>query len=170
MKQQLLFIALLFIAISTNAQIAISPAGGEGKGTGGTSSFTLGQVFYTYSSSNATYVSQGVQQGIQWIYYPSSTKSFSGILPFTKVIDESGAFTASVYPNPASDHVVLVLNNLIIKDLHYVIIDLTGRAVATGIIQQKQSTILFPSLTRGTYILSVYQHTRELKNFTIIKE
>lgn len=170
MKQQLLIIALLFIAISMNAQIAISPAGGEGVGGGGTSSYTVGEVFYTYIPGNTSSVSQGVQQGFNWILNNSGIKSFQGILTQTPLASESNIFTARVYPNPAIDHIVLVLNNIIIQDLNYVIVDLTGRAIATGLIQQKQTTILFPSLTRGTYVLSVYQHSRELKTFIIIKE
>ena len=169
MKQQLLFLALLFFAISMNAQNAVSPAGGEAWGKGGTSSYTMGEVFYNYLPGSTMSVSEGVQQPV-WIKYSPESKTTNGIFLLTPAVVETTIFTAKLYPNPAIDHVVLVLDNLVIKDLSYSIYDINGRAIITGLIQQKQITIMLSSLTRGSYILSVNQHYSKLKTIVFIKE
>lgn len=170
MKQQCLFIALLFFAISINAQNAISPAGGEAVGKGGISSYTFGEVFYTYLPGSTISISQGVQQPVQWIKYYPESKTVNGFLLLTPEVIEKPLFTAKLYPNPATDHIVLVLDNLIIKDLSYTIYDINGRAIIAGLVQQKQTTIRLLSLTRGSYILSVNQAHSKLTNIIFIKE
>ena len=153
-----------------NAQNAISPAGGEAVGKGGISSYTIGEVFYTYLPGSTMSISQGVQQPIQWIKYYPESKTVNGIFLLTPEVIEKTVFTAKLYPNPAIDHIVLVLDNLIIKDLSYTIYDINGRAIITGLIQQRQTTIMLSSLTRGSYILSINQQHSKLKNIVFIKE
>ena len=48
--------------IATQAQEAVSAAGGNASGSGGTASYTIGQVAYTTNSSASGTITQGVQQ------------------------------------------------------------------------------------------------------------
>ncbi|TDO22511.1 gliding motility-associated C-terminal domain-containing protein [Pedobacter duraquae] len=60
-SMRLLFIALL-IGGSVHAQQNTVTAGGDAVGSGGTSSYSIGQVFYTVLSAGSTSVGAGVQQ------------------------------------------------------------------------------------------------------------
>ena len=55
---------LLFCILSIQAQSNTVSIGSEATGSGGTASFTAGEVFYTYKSSASGSVTEGVQQAI----------------------------------------------------------------------------------------------------------
>ena len=57
----LFFLAPFFII----SQEIISSTGGVSSGSGGTSSYTIGQVFYSRNTSIAGSVSQGAQQAFE---------------------------------------------------------------------------------------------------------
>jgi len=61
-KKFKLTLLFLFSLQLSYAQEIVPSTGGDANGTGGTSSFTVGQVFYTSNASSAGFVSQGVQQ------------------------------------------------------------------------------------------------------------
>ena len=60
--------------------------------------------------------------------------------------------------------------NILPKNLSYKLFDANGRAVATGLIQQKQIQISLPFMISGSYVLNVNQHAKLLKSFIIIKK
>lgn len=168
MKRQFFFIIAFFSAITLNAQNAVSCSGGEAVGSGGSSSFTVGQVFYT-SVGNSFSNSQGVQQPFKILSDPASYKV--GVIPqITVLVKDTSPINASIYPNPAINYIVLNIGNTILADLNYILYDLNGRAISTGIIQNKQTNISFPYLVTGAYTLQVIQHTKQLKSFIIIKK
>jgi hypothetical protein len=57
MEKNILLALLLSTALSIHAQRTISSPGGNALGTGGTSSFTVGQVVYTSNTSSLGSVS-----------------------------------------------------------------------------------------------------------------
>ncbi|RLD56213.1 MAG: T9SS C-terminal target domain-containing protein, partial [Bacteroidetes bacterium] len=59
-----MIVALLFLGLSNlQAQEVIPATGGEASGSGGSASYTVGQVVYTTNTgTNGNSVSQGVQQ------------------------------------------------------------------------------------------------------------
>jgi hypothetical protein len=75
-----------------NAQQAISSAGGEASGTGGTVSFTIGQTDYISLNSNSGMISQGIQQ-------PFEIMVVTGIGSDKEITLECTIY----YPNPATD-------------------------------------------------------------------
>ncbi|MCK4748161.1 MAG: hypothetical protein KAT15_14025, partial [Bacteroidales bacterium] len=58
----LAFLLLGFSLAGLNAQEAIPATGGEANGSGGTVSYTVGQLLYHTQSANSGTVAQGVQQ------------------------------------------------------------------------------------------------------------
>ena len=77
--------------IATQAQEAVSAAGGNTFGSGGTASYTVGQVAYTTNSSASGTITQGVQQPYE-------------ILVATGVAEAKGiSLECIVYPNPTND-------------------------------------------------------------------
>ena len=70
------------------AQHAFPVTGGEASGTGGTVSYTLGQVWYTTLNSNDVSITQGVQQPFE-------------ILEITGLPSSTGiTLDVSLFPNP----------------------------------------------------------------------
>ncbi|MFT4696561.1 MAG: hypothetical protein ACI8RY_001738, partial [Urechidicola sp.] len=65
MKKYILLTFLLSISLSIQSQDAFPSSMGNFSGSGGASSFTIGQVFYTSIASSAGFVSQGVQQAFE---------------------------------------------------------------------------------------------------------
>jgi len=65
MKESLLILVLLLLStLGIRAQSNTVSIGGEASGSGGTSSFTSGQVFYEYKTNTTISVTEGVQQGL----------------------------------------------------------------------------------------------------------
>src|SRR4030042_5256555 len=95
-KKTVCFLIIVCWCAFCGSQQAVSTAGGEATGAGGTVSYTIGQVTYTTNSESEGTVSQGVQQPYE-IFVISSSEDRYGI-----------TFELSVYPNPASTNLKLV--------------------------------------------------------------
>ncbi|GAA3624884.1 hypothetical protein GCM10022397_08370 [Flavivirga jejuensis] len=146
---------LLFVTHLISSQENIPASGGVATGSGGSSSYSFGQLVYTINTGSGT-VSQGVQQAIE---------HFSLSNPELTTVNLS----AVTYPNPTTDYVVLAISDTNLTDLSYVLYDLQGRAVTKGITTQANTQIAMQNLASGTYVLKVNQNSHELKTFKIIK-
>jgi hypothetical protein len=139
------------------SQEAVSASGGEATGSGGTSSYTVGQLLYSTNTGSNVSIIQGVQQSIE-------------LLTLSNLELTALTLSAVTYPNPTSDYIVLALRNSQLTDLSYVICDLQGRIVRKGSVQQQDTTIAMQTLAIGAYILKVNQDNHALKSFKIIKK
>ena len=173
MKQNRLFIYTIFLlAVSfTNVQAQESPttAGGEAGGSGGTASYTVGQVFYTtQTGTNGNGVVQGVQQ-------PYEISVVTGI-PEAKGINLS----VSAYPNPVTDYLILKIDNNYVQtmyassqqelsQLRYQIIDIDGKIIKTDNIIAIETKINTENLVQGNYFLRLIDNNKAIKVFKIIK-
>ncbi|MDG2274830.1 MAG: hypothetical protein P8L28_03195, partial [Flavobacteriaceae bacterium] len=93
------FIAFLLLFTQLfYGQQTIPASAGEATGTGGSSSFTVGQVFYTTNASSTGSVSQGVQQAFE--FQTLSNPELTTV-----------QLTAVIYPNPTTDYVVLKITD-----------------------------------------------------------
>ncbi|MFD2551901.1 T9SS type A sorting domain-containing protein [Bizionia sediminis] len=137
------------------SQQAIPTSGGDATGSGGTSSYTVGQMVYTTNTGSGT-VSQGVQQSfeIQTLSNPELT---------------TVNLSAGVYPNPTSDYVVLNISDTTLNAVSYQLVDINGKVIANGSITNRATQINMQQLDMGMYILRVNQNNQELKTFKIIK-
>jgi uncharacterized membrane protein len=156
--KKITFLALLLgTAQLMHAQQIIPASGGEAISSGGTSSYTLGQVVYTSNSDATGFVSQGVQRSFE--FATLSNEEFTDL-----------TLTAVTYPNPTTNYIVLVLKDSKLTDLSYTMYDLQGRKVSQGKVNQEATQIGMQGLATGTYILKVNQNNQELKTFKIIKK
>lgn len=147
---------LLFATHSIYSQETIPASGGESTGSGGSSSYSVGQLVYTTNTGGGS-VSQGVQQSVEL---------FTLSNPDLTTVN----LTAVTYPNPTTDYIVLAITDATLSDLSYALYDLQGRAVTKGLTTQSNTQIDMQSLATGTYVLKVNQNNQELKTFKIIKK
>jgi hypothetical protein len=160
MKQKLLFVSALFLVLMSQysqAQDSVVASGGDATGSGGTVSYSVGQVVYASASSSSGSLSLGVQHAFE-------ISSLSN-LGFTAL-----SLSAVVYPNPASDRIVLYLRDSALTDLSYVLYDLSGKGLSSGLVQKSETAIALQNVESGVYILKVNQNSIELKTFKIIKK
>ena len=156
MKKTTLVACLLFATHLIYSQENIPASGGEAAGSGGSSSYSVGQLVYTTNTGSGT-VTQGVQQSVE--LYTLSNPELTTV-----------NLTAVAYPNPTSDYVVLVISDTNLTNLSYTLYDLQGKVVAKGLTAQVNTQIDMQSLATGTYVLKVNQNNQELKKFKIIKK
>jgi hypothetical protein len=157
LKKSIFLASVLFVTQLAQSQEAIPVSAGAAVGSGGSASYTVGQVFYTTYTTTAGSVSQGVQHSFEF-----QTLS-NPALTTVKV-------TAVTYPNPTSDYVILKISDSALNNLSYTLFDVTGKAISNGIINNGDTQIAMQQLAIGIYILKVNRHNQELKTFKVIKK
>jgi len=140
------------------AQATIPASGGNATGSGGTVSYTVGQIQYnTYSGTNGT-VAQGVQQPYE--------------ISVVTAIKNTGEITLEciVFPNPTKGEVKLVVRTKEFENLRFQLYDLNGVRIQDKKIDSEETEILMESLLPSTYFLKVMSGNKEIKTFKIIKK
>ena len=118
MNRSILLALLLSTTLSIIAQETAPSTGGDASGSGGSSSFTVGQVFYTTNTSSTGSVSQGMQQAFE--IQTRSNPSLSTV-----------QLTAVTYPNPSTDYLVLKITDTAIENLQYTLFDLNSKTITS---------------------------------------
>jgi opacity protein-like surface antigen len=157
MKKSFTLLFALFAVLSMQAQDAFVVSGGNATGSGGSSSFSVGQALYTTNTGTTGSAAQGIQQAFE-IFVLSNPELTALTL------------SAVIYPNPASDKITLVLRNSNRIDLSYILYDGNGKALSSALVQELETPIRIQDLLAGVYILTVNQNNSELKTFKIIKK
>jgi hypothetical protein len=157
MKTILILSCALIVSFTVQSQEAIAASGGEAVGSGGTFSYTLGQVFYTATSGSNGTISHGIQKSIE--LFALSNPALTSV-----------NLEAVIYPNPTSDYVMLNINDNIHTNLSYVLLDIQGKVVSNAKINTIDTRVSLQGLSAGTYVFKVNQKNSELKTFKIIKK
>lgn len=157
-EKSLLLVILIFYMSSSLAQDAISAAGGDATGSGGSAAFTVGQILFSGSSGASGEVFQGVQQ-------PYEIMVISGLDQF-----EDLDLIISTYPNPVTDLLILKVESLKWNDLNFQIYNSDGRVVVSDKLLNTETNIDMSHLAPGAYILQVIMEKEAVKTFKIIKK
>ncbi|MBP7102912.1 MAG: T9SS type A sorting domain-containing protein [Bacteroidales bacterium] len=175
-KVTLLGVATLFTfsfsLFTVTAQENINAGGGNATGSGGTVSYSVGQVMYnTFTGTNGS-VAEGVQQ-------PYEISVVTGI---EEAKDINLLLTA--FPNPTDDYLTLEIQSIVQtqdfasqeaqKQYFASLYDLNGKLLQKIPITNQQTHINMNNLAPATYFLKVsvqtqYFASQELKIFKIIK-
>lgn len=159
---RLIFFIILFMGNSSCVvgQQNTVASGGLHTGTGGSVSFTLGQIDYINLSSPTALITQGVQQPFELFIIATD-------IPI--VIDRSPEFT--LYPNPTKDYTVLHVKYSLIKSMSYVLYDILGRVVARQRLINVRTTIRMDNMPSAVYILTVIDdsNNKVITQFKIVK-
>lgn len=139
------------------AQDAIPATGGEASGSGGSASYSAGQVVYTTTTGTNGSVAQGVQQPFE--------------ISVVSVIEEATGIDlmVSAYPNPANDFLILSIDDLEISNLSYQLYDMNGKLLKNRKIEGNRTRIVMNNLVPAIYFLKVADEKKEVKTYKIVK-
>jgi hypothetical protein len=137
------------------AQQSTNTSGSEASGSGGTASFTVGQIDYITAIGSGGTITQGIQQ-------PYEIFVVTGI----EVTDIN---LTSVYPNPASDFIVLKVENAISENFTFQLYTIQGKILLSKKIENSQTSISMAALANAIYFIKVLNNNKEVKTFKIIK-
>lgn len=135
------FVFFVLSFVPSYGQYSISTTGGHIKSTGGSTSFTVGQVAYVFKKGNGTYLNEGVQQ-----VYTKKTTPVEELVHLKEV---------QLYPNPTQETFTLIMLTKEDVLVRYTIMDYLGKEIRNGDIITEKSEISLVDLPSGNYFISL---------------
>jgi hypothetical protein len=158
-KQFLRAVPLLIIGLSNtigaNAQQNTVSSGGIASGSGGTVTYSMGQVAFISSTGSNGNVNQGVQQPYEIYSLGINESVFS--------------FDLSVFPNPTTDVLNLTIKNFNGENLSYQLVDFNGKIIQTAVIKNELTSINLSELPMASYFINLLENNQKVQSFKIIK-
>lgn len=155
-KLEIITLLLFVFGMNVNAQQTTVTSGGNATGSGGSVSYSIGQVADKTQTGTTGTITQGVQQ-------PFEIVTLSG-LEFENIRLE-----AIVFPNPTTSNITLKISDFNLENLNYQLLDIQGRLINEGKISNNETVINMERYTTSTYILRINSKSKEIKTFKIIK-
>jgi len=163
MRHKILLLSVIcilgFVPTRLWAQDSMNTTGGNALGSGGSASYSIGQIFYQTQTGTNGSVIQGVQQPYE-------------ISVITAIEESEGIdLWVSAYPNPTTDNLILEIKKfeLPVSTLSFQLFDVQGKLIQSERIMDYITTISMGNLASGIYIVKVMQGSKEIKTFKIIK-
>jgi hypothetical protein len=147
-------VVFISFGFSSFGQNAISSTGGHFKSSGGSTSFTVGQVAYVLKKGTGSYLNEGVQQ-----VYTKKTTPVEELVYLKEV---------QLYPNPTQETMTLILSSKEDIQVRYTIMDYLGKEIRNGNILSEKSEISLMDLPAGNYFISL-KSKKENRIFKIVK-
>ncbi len=164
LKKHLILIipfGVLFAAVQaqdlSNELKSLSSSGGNATGTSGSASYTVGQAFYSYYESSEGSINEGIQQAFDIEVQTSADNTFDIQL------------TCSLYPNPATEYVMLNISMEKWNNLWYRLYDNAGILLESKKVVDAETRIEMGNYSPATYYLHIADGQVSLKTFKIIK-
>jgi hypothetical protein len=156
MKNQFFLVAFFAAANFAQGQESVNTSGGVNVGTGGTVSYSVGQMVYTTDSKESGAVVQGVQR-------PNKITT-------TEIKKLNDKISFKVYPNPSSDDLCLEMNKHQNEKLVYQMFDVQGKQMMMNPIESPETKINLRSFASGTYTVQIYDSKNQpIQTLQIIK-
>ena len=151
-------VLLLWLGLTgLQAQESINATGSNASGSGGSMSYSVGQVVYTTSAGTNGSVAEGVQQPYE-------------ISVVTELEEANGInLLVSAYPNPTTDYITLEVKDFELSNLSFQMYDLNGKLIQTKNLDSNKTSIAMSNLIPATYYVKVKEGNNEVKTFKIIK-
>jgi len=156
LKPLVILLAGVLLTSITKAQESANSSGGNATGSGGTVSYSIGQVEFNSNSGSSGSVAQGVQHAYEI---------------FTVGINETTLnISLTAFPNPTTDNLTLQINDYKNEKLTYQLFDIQGKLITNGQVISTQTKINTISLQSATYFIHlVNQENTKVQSFKIIK-
>jgi hypothetical protein len=160
MKKLAFLSAILLLGLGLtglHAQESVNTAGGNASGSGGSMSYSVGQIVYTINTGDNGTVAQGIQQAYE----------ISAVTGIEEAKDIS--LSVSAYPNPTTNYLILEIEGDLKTQYFVALYDMQGRLLQNKKITSNQTSIAMGELLTATYFLKVSEGNKEVKTFKIIK-
>ena len=155
-KTILLFVCCLlgWGQATSYAQQGTVSAGGTAGGTGGTSTYTMGETNYINTAGSGGTITQGLQQPFE----------------ITTGIGEMNLpAEVSLFPNPTSEYIILNVADGNVADLTYQLYDMQGNLLLDKKLVDSETNISMANFASATYFIKVSNSKNESKEFKIVK-
>jgi hypothetical protein len=153
------FLITIGLTILT-AQETISTAGGNAINSGGSMSFSIGQIVYNSITGSNGSIVQGVQQPFE--------------ISVVTAIEEDNKIDIliSAYPNPTTNTIILNVSPSFVNNIHsmsYQLYDIIGNFLMKEEILNIETSIDMNNFAPSIYFLKVIYNNKQLIKFKIIK-
>jgi len=152
------FIFICMLQTLLQAQEVIPASGGDVSDTGGTASYSVGQVVYSSNTGINGSVAQGVQQ-------PHEISVLTELKEAKEI-----KLGISAHPNPTTGYLTVVVSNFELSTLNFQLFDMNGKLLRMEKIEGTETEINIYKLVPAIYFLKLMQGNKELKIFKIIKK
>jgi len=149
-------ILIYFGMIKTQAQESVNTSGANAIGSGGSVSYSVGQVAYSYENGLNGNSNQGVQQPYE-IYSVSIENTTSNI-------------SLTVFPNPTTDVLNLQFEDYIDFNPVLILINPNGKILINQEITSKTTSVNLSEMAPAVYILNIVSASKTIETFKIIKK
>ncbi len=157
-KKSITNLAFLLLGLGgLYAQESPTATGGEATGTGGTVSYSVGQLVYTTNTGTNGSVAHGVQQ-------PFEISTTIGIN------EASINLELSVYPNPTTSYLTLKVDDFELSRLNFQLMDIQGKIIENQTINSNATHISLEGQAPATYFLNIVKDSQIVKSFKIVKQ
>jgi len=162
-KAKLYAILLLCLSLTNvHSQETLTVAGGDASGSGGSVSYSVGQVVYTTNTGTNGSAAQGVQQPYE-ISVVSGLEEAMGINLYI-----------SAYPNPTTDFLILKIDGNVQTQCIASLYDINGKLVLNLKVTANETIIPMKDFIPAIYFLKIIKtqgiaSQQEIKTFKIIK-
>ncbi len=154
----IIIFSLLFTSmLDVDAQEAVIASGGDASGSGGSISYSVGQVVYTTATGTNGSVAQGVQQPYE-ISVPTAMKNTEDVI------------LIMAYPNPVKDILRLKIGQRDPENISYRLFDINGKLITGNKMSGPEVPINMQALSPSVYFLKIIEGNKEIKTFKIIKK
>lgn len=149
-------LVLLFISSCTLSYAQQGPvaSGTSTTGTGGSISYSIGQIDYIYPTG-AGNSSEGLQQPYE--------------IFVTEINESLNSVAITIFPNPSSQSVIIDFKSVDFKNHSYQLTDVNGKLISEQKISESQSKINVADLNSGIYFIRISTASSSLKTFKLIK-
>jgi hypothetical protein len=147
-----------FCSQIVQGQETIPSAGGTATGSGGTVTYTAGQLVFKVITGTTGSIMQGVQQPYEISVVTAIEKT------------EDITLESIVYPNPTEGLIRLVIKSFDNENIRFRLYDINGVLLRDKKIVEEETEISMNNLSSSIYFLKIIKDKTDVKTFKIIKK
>lgn len=155
-KIKLILFSALSCSVSAMAQENVVTTGSDVTNSTHSTSYSIGQVFYTTTEANGAMSAAGIQQS--YLIEPSS--NFEAQMTSIEI---------RVYPNPTTDKINITIEDVNNEDYSFALYDLQGKILKESNLVD-QDFIFMSEFPPSNYVLLISQGKAAIRSFQIIKK
>lgn len=144
---------------AASSQESLNTSGGEAIGTGGSVSYSVGQVAYTYIPGTTGNINEGVQQSYVEIMVNTETPQFD--------------ISIRLFPNPTVAYTSVEINDFDsaydLSDFSCHVFSIYGHLLMSETMASPVTRLNTSMLTSGMYLVKVNFQNQPIKTFRFIK-